>query len=297
MELWTYSSTLLMLINLKVLLGAGRTDNVMKTKALFLSFVALLMSATLSAQTIIKGDMNDDDQVTIADVTSLVNVILGKAPQETINVGGGSPYAVDNSMVVGTWYAPDGTSFEFNADGTTTFPDGATYEFMPVQGRLLVYDAASQPVKVLPILKAESEFLLTVDYATNLFTYYTKSNPRPQAVYYSYVGTDKNELIAYAATGELKPDIATQIPSIPGVKTYTSVPSSLEAGIIINAGQDYVYVIAPTETLNNATIYLVNQSNMTVVTETLGTFSIGSTEYTVKCTPSEVGTVLTAWKK
>lgn len=269
----------------------------MKTKALFLSIVALLMSATLSAQTIIKGDMNDDDQVTIADVTSLVNVILGKAPQETINVGGGRPYAVDNSMVVGTWYAPDGTSFEFNADGTTTFPDGATYEFMPVQGRLLVYDAASQPVKVLPILKAESEFLLTVDYATNLFTYYTKSNPRPQAVYYSYVGTDLSEKLVEEATGNLKSDIAEQIKSIPGVKTYTSVPSSLEAGITINAGGNYVYVIAPTETLNNATIYLVNQSNMTVVTETLGTFMIGTTEYTVRCTPSEVSTIVTAWKK
>lgn len=192
MELWTYSSTLLMLIYLKVLLGAGRTDNVMKTKALFLSIVALLMSATLSAQTIIKGDMNDDKQVSIADVTSLVNVILGKAPMETLSVEC-EPYKVDNSLVVGTWYAPDGTSFMFNADGTTTFPDGATYEFMPLQGRLLLYDDANKPVKVLPILKAESEFLLTVDYATSLFTYYTKSNPvEPQEEkLYWYFGTTK----------------------------------------------------------------------------------------------------------
>ncbi len=38
--------------------------------------------------------MNNDEQVTITDVTSLVNVILGKAPQEEINVGG-DPYKVD----------------------------------------------------------------------------------------------------------------------------------------------------------------------------------------------------------
>lgn len=163
----------------------------MKTKALFLSIVALLMSATLSAQTIIKGDMNDDKQVSIADVTSLVNVILGKAPIETLSVDC-EPYKVDNSLVVGTWYAPDGTSFMFNADGTTTFPDGATYEFMPVQGRLLVYDATNKPVKVLPILKAESEFLLTVDYATNLFTYYTKSNPI-EPLYTWYLGETEQE--------------------------------------------------------------------------------------------------------
>ena len=123
-----------------------------------------------------------------------------------------------------------------------------------------------------------------------------KNNAASQTTYYSYVGTDKSEKLVVAATGALKNDIATQIKSISGVKTYTSIPSSLETGITINAGGDYVYVVAPTATLNNATIYLVNQSNMDIGTETLGTFMIGTTEYKVECTPSEVGTILTAWK-
>ena len=149
----------------------------MKTKSILLTCLfALFASMTVSAQSIIKGDMNDDNDVTIADVTSLVNVVLGKSPKETINVGG-SPYSVDNASVVGTWYAPDGTSFKFNDDGTTTFPGGATYEFMPMQGRLLIYDTNKQPIKVLPLLKVESEYLLTVDYATNVFTYYTDKDP------------------------------------------------------------------------------------------------------------------------
>ena len=142
-------------------------------KTLF-TLLLLLAATALNAQEILKGDMNDDNSVTIADVTSLVNVILGKAPQEKINVGG-DPYKVDNTSVVGTWYAPDGTSFEFKEDGTTTFPGGATYEFMPMQGRLLVFDAMKNPVKVLPLLKVESQYLLTVDYATSVFTYYTNS--------------------------------------------------------------------------------------------------------------------------
>ena len=136
----------------------------------------LLSATTLSAQTILKGDMNNDNEVTIADVTSVVNVVLGKSPMETINVGG-SPYSVDNASVVGTWYAPDGTSFKFNEDGTTTFPGGDTYEFMPTQGRLLIYDANEHPIKVLPLLKVESWYLLTVDYATNVFTCYTNLDP------------------------------------------------------------------------------------------------------------------------
>jgi len=143
-------------------------------KKTLISLLLFFAATALSAQEILKGDMNNDNDVTIADVTSLVNVILGKAPKETISVGG-EPYKVDNTSVVGTWYAPDGTSFEFKEDGTTTFPGGATYEFMPMQGRLLVFDAMKNPVKVLPLLKVESQYLLAVDYATSVFTYYTNS--------------------------------------------------------------------------------------------------------------------------
>lgn len=160
-------------------------------KKIISTFLLLCIAATtLSAQTIVKGDMNDDNEVTIADVTSVVNVVLGKAPLETISAGCScEPYQVDNSSVVGSWSTPDGTSFQFNEDGTTTFPGGATYEFMPMQGRLLVYDAENQPVKAIPILKVESEKILTVDYATNTFTYFTKA--APAVTYYWYVGTTK----------------------------------------------------------------------------------------------------------
>ena len=123
----------------------------------------------------------------------------------------------------------------------------------------------------------------------------TCGSVQPTTTYYSYVGTDTSGKLVNPSTGALKSDIATQIKTISGVKTYNSVPSSLTTGTTIVAN-DYVYVIAPTSTLNRASVYLTNTSGGTIGTETLGTFSIGSTEYTVKCTPSEVGTVLTAWK-
>ncbi len=135
----------------------------------------LLFAATaVSAQTIVKGDMNDDNNLTIVDAVSLVDVILGKSPMQTISLGG-DPYRVDNALVVGTWYAPEGWSFTLSDDGTTDFPGAASYEFMPMTGRLLFLSAQKRPVKVLPLIKVESEYLLTVDYATGAFTYYTKS--------------------------------------------------------------------------------------------------------------------------
>ena len=83
-------------------------------KKTFFTLLLLLAATTMNAQ-IVKGDMNGDGELTISDVTSAVDVILGRAPQQNIN-----PYnTVDNSLVVGTWYAPDGTTFSLNENGTT----------------------------------------------------------------------------------------------------------------------------------------------------------------------------------
>lgn len=145
----------------------------MKPKQILLALL-LLAATTVSAQTILKGDMNNDEQVTIADVTSLVNVILGKAPKETISVGG-SPYMVDNTSVVGTWYAPDGTSFTLNEDGTTDYGTGFTYKFRPYQGTLMMFNASGAPVKTFVLNEVETAYLLAIDYATGVYTYYTNS--------------------------------------------------------------------------------------------------------------------------
>ena len=137
------------------------------------SFLLLFCMTAVNAQIILKGDMNDDKDVNIADVTSLVDVVLGKAPKETIGIG--SPYMVDNSYVVGTWYAPDGTSFTLNEDGTTNFGTGFTYKFRPYQGTLMMFNASGSPVKTFVLNEVESAYLLAIDYATGAYTYYTNS--------------------------------------------------------------------------------------------------------------------------
>ena len=48
--------------------------------------LALLLTCTVSSATAAetpKGDVNGDTKVTIADVTALVNIILGKVPPES----------------------------------------------------------------------------------------------------------------------------------------------------------------------------------------------------------------------
>lgn len=148
----------------------------MKTKCFILTCLfAFMAGMTMSAQTILKGDMNDDNQVTIADVTSVVNVILGKAPQETINVGGGNPYDVNNTSVLGTWYAPDGTHFTLNEDGSTDYTNSVTYKFMPMLGRILFYGTDGKATTVVGVAEMTADYLLILDYTTGALTYYTKS--------------------------------------------------------------------------------------------------------------------------
>lgn len=135
------------------------------------SFLLLFCMTAVSAQTILKGDMNNDEQVTITDVTSLVNVILGKAPQEEISMGG-DPYKVDNSLVVGTWYKSKTEEITFNEDGTTDFTDAASYKFLPYQGKVLLYNSLNALIKVLNVIYLTSDSLYLDD-----LTLYTKAIP------------------------------------------------------------------------------------------------------------------------
>lgn len=83
-------------------------------KKTFFTLLLFLAATAVNAQ-IVKGDMGGNGKLTVADATSVVDVVLGNAPQENIN-----PNTVDNTLVAGTWLAPDGTRFTLAADGTTS---------------------------------------------------------------------------------------------------------------------------------------------------------------------------------
>ena len=139
-------------------------------KTLF-TFLLLFAATAMNAQGIVKGDMDGDGEVTITDVTSAVDVILGKAPKQLVN-----PYNVDNTLIVGTWYAPDWTSFTLNEDGSIKdYPGAATYKFRYYQGTLTMYNASGKAVKVMGVVKVTKSYLLLLDYASGAVAYYTSS--------------------------------------------------------------------------------------------------------------------------
>lgn len=193
----------------------------MKPKQLLL-ILLLFLTATANAQTIVKGDMNDDNEVTIADVTSVVNVVLGKAPLETISAGCScEPYKVDNTSVVGTWYAPDGTNFTLNEDGTTNFPDATTFKFRPYQGTLMLFNASGKPFKTLVLNEVESSYLLAINYATGAYTYYTNSGSLASGISLSQTSLSINSGTTAQLSAMLSPEGSL------GTITWTSSDESV----------------------------------------------------------------------
>ena len=128
-------------------------------KKILLSFMLLFAATAMSAQTV-KGDMDGDNELTIADVTMLVDAILGSAQQQTVN-----PFAVDNAAVAGTWQEGTGGSiFALNAGGTTTYQGASTYKYFPYQRLLLLFDADGKPLKTIVLSEVKADHLSALDY-------------------------------------------------------------------------------------------------------------------------------------
>ena len=141
-------------------------------RLLFLIF-PLMMSMAAKSQTILKGDMDNNNRITSTDVWMLANSVVGKLPMERMDI---TLFAerVNNNKIIGTWQTQGGTSITFNADGTTDYPNGPTYECYPLKDRILIFGQSGAAIKTFNLLKVTDSYFVTIDFATNEITYYYK---------------------------------------------------------------------------------------------------------------------------
>lgn len=145
-------------------------------KRLLFFFAVLLISAvSTNAQTIVKGDMNGDGRLSVTDLTLIANTIVGKMDVETIDLTVFA-YTVNNEKIVGRWYKSDGSYITFNADGTTDYPGGATYEYYPLRDRILVSDRTGSVIKTITLSAVTDVYMLVVDYSMDVTTCYVHSD-------------------------------------------------------------------------------------------------------------------------
>ncbi|MBQ8865871.1 MAG: Ig-like domain-containing protein [Bacteroidaceae bacterium] len=70
------------------------------------------------------------------------------------------PFTPVNFCIAKTWYKSKTETMTFNADGTTDYMAGATYEFMPYQGNIIIYNASNVPMSILKVYKLTSEVMI-----------------------------------------------------------------------------------------------------------------------------------------
>ena len=70
------------------------------------------------------------------------------------------PFTPVNFCIAKTWYKSKTETVTFNADSTTDYMEGATYEFMPYQGNIIIYNASNVPMSILKVYKLTSEAML-----------------------------------------------------------------------------------------------------------------------------------------
>ena len=70
------------------------------------------------------------------------------------------PFTPVNFCIAKTWYKSKTETVTFNADGTTDYMEEATYEFMPYQGNIIIYNASNVPMSILKVYKLTSEAMI-----------------------------------------------------------------------------------------------------------------------------------------
>lgn len=104
----------------------------------FYTLITVIFSAT--AQIYVNGDINKDGNVSIKDVTKLVNIINGKENIQT-----------PESLLAGIWFAKDGQFLSFNADGTTNDFYAKYFKFKNTEGKICYFDERNVEVMTLNV--------------------------------------------------------------------------------------------------------------------------------------------------
>ena len=87
------------------------------------------------------------------------------------------PFTPVNQCIAGTWYKTKSVSMTFNEDGTTDYMDGATYEFMPYQGNIIINNASGVPMNILRVYKVTDEMLVVSRLGSSSFNVWSRTQP------------------------------------------------------------------------------------------------------------------------
>jgi len=131
-------------------------------KKITLSLLLLFYTVvSMNAQSILKGDMDDNGELTIGDVTTLVDILAGKLEPLYLSVSQFSEEP-DNDALIGAWQTEDTKNiliFEKADDAyIATYNDlNYTYQYYPDLEKLILYDIENNSIKVMLFVKKSED--------------------------------------------------------------------------------------------------------------------------------------------
>lgn len=185
-------------------------------KKITFSILCFLTPLFMMAQGILKGDMNDDNEISVGDVTSVVRTALGQQPYEYIS----DPTKPNTTALAGTWRTgpgEGGKSLTLNTDGTmvsSVHGEAKKYEYYPYRGLLLMFDEKLKIVEAYDVLQQTEAYLLLCPKGTKEYTYYYEGS--------SFVsGILLNESTLTLKATETETLTATITPATAAIKTLS----------------------------------------------------------------------------
>ena len=127
-------------------------------KKTILSLVVLFCTMTsVNAQQLLKGDMNDDGDLTIGDVTALVEIVMGRKEPIPIDFSIAMT-TVDNERLYGTWVTQDNEKIVVFDETSALYNDiKFSYDYFPNMGKLILSDKVSGLTKVILFVEKTSD--------------------------------------------------------------------------------------------------------------------------------------------
>lgn len=254
-------------------------------KKITFSILCFLTPLFMMAQGILKGDMNDDNEISVGDVTSVVRTALGQQPYEYIS----DPTKPNTTALAGTWRTgpgEGGKSLTLNTDGTmvsSVHGEAKKYEYYPYRGLLLMFDKELKIVEAYDVLQQTEAYLLLCPKGTKEYTYYYEGSS-----FVSGIQLNKSALTLKATETETL--TATITPATAAVKTLSWDSSNEEVATVDKDGK-VTAVGGGTCTITAKSIDGTNVSASCAVTVTQPVSSITLNRTTLDLNPGGTATL------
>lgn len=137
-------------------------------KKLFLLFALLSAVCTQMNAQIIKGDMNDDHLLDVADINELISTVLGRQAEQYVN----DSFAA-NAIVAGTWYENPNKMFSLLANGSTNYPNAVRFKYIPNNRCIVFIDKRGMISEILNLVSLQDGVMVVNPFGTDEQKKYT----------------------------------------------------------------------------------------------------------------------------